>query len=378
MRLLDGEKSFDVRIGDAVTATMLDPDIRNDDDLAEALSKIQVEGAPDAKHDGITMIVDPKHGGTKFRMWNESTGRYNYRSASKLSPEFTTEGREQFFTEKNLELEKQELAAEIEAAHVEALAENNARDQAKADERRRQAEIAERVARQEELMRQREQRDLALDEQTVLFTDLDPEAQRDEANRLVHDSMPGKTFDARQAAFERLDYDELTRRIDKVQTQLVAEAEVDGFIKAWAREEGQTVQGFWEERGRTGTTAEDRELARYWKAKWDAEREGNEPPAPPAFLGPPSSSAPAAEPAVPVGVSEPEREDSRGPADHRAVRRTGRGVCRDPGSGRATRRAGDQAARGRSEVPGQARAPVQPGPARAAGDARREVRGPSR
>lgn len=139
--------------------------------------------------------------------------------------------------------------------------------------------------------------DLPLGEQTLLFIDLDPEAQRDEANRLVHDSMPGRTFDARQAALERLDYDELTRRIDKVQTQLVAEAEVDGFIKAWAREEGQTVQGFWEERGRTGTTAEDRELARYWKAKWDAEREGNEPPAPPAFLGPPSSSAPAAEPA---------------------------------------------------------------------------------
>lgn len=106
-QLLDGEKSFDVRIGDAVTATMLDPDIRNDDDLAEALSKIQVEGAPDANHDGITMIVDPKHGGTKFRMWNESTGRYNYRSASKLSPEFTTEGREQFFAEKTVELEKQ-------------------------------------------------------------------------------------------------------------------------------------------------------------------------------------------------------------------------------------------------------------------------------
>lgn len=301
--LLDGEKSFDVRIGDAVTATMLDPDIRNDDDLAEALSKIQVEGAPDAKHDGITMIVDPKHGGTKFRMWNESTGRYNYRSASKLSPEFTTEGREQFFTEKNLELEKQELAAEIEAAHVEALAENNARDQAKADERRRQAEIAERVARQEELMRQREQwreqRDLAHDEQTVLFTDLDPEAQRDEANRLVHDSMPGKTFDARQAAFERLDYDELTRRIDQVKAELIAEAEVDGFIKDWATEEGQTVREFWEERGRTGTTAEDRELAAYYKAKWDAERAGNEPPEPPAFLGQSSPSAPGlVEPAV--------------------------------------------------------------------------------
>lgn len=101
-----GEKHFDVMIGDAVTAMMLDPDVKGDDDLVEALSKVRVPGAPDPKHDGITMVVDAKHGGTKFRAWNPSTGRYNYRSASKLSPEFTSEGRHQVFAEKSLSLEE--------------------------------------------------------------------------------------------------------------------------------------------------------------------------------------------------------------------------------------------------------------------------------
>lgn len=320
--LVEGEKPFDVFIGDAVAASILDPDVADDDALIEALSRIEVPGAPDEKHDGITMLVDPKHGGTKFRMWNEKTGRYNYRSASKLSSEFTAEGRQQFFDEKAQQLEKQELAAQVDAAHVEALAENVARDQAMADERRRQAALAELVARQEELMRQREQwrerQDLPLDEQNLLSTDLDPDAQRDEANHIVHDSMPGRTFDDRQAAFERLDYDELTRRIDQVKDEPVAEAEVDGFIKAWASEEGRTVREFWEERGRTGTTAEDRELAGYYKAKWDAERAGNEPPEPPAFLDQPSPSAPA--PVEPVVSSAPTAEPAEFRSEFRKLR----------------------------------------------------------
>ncbi|WP_346007502.1 relaxase/mobilization nuclease domain-containing protein [Janibacter terrae] len=114
--LNEGEQSFDMRLADAVTAAMLDPDVTDDDELVASLRRVKVAGAPDAKRDGITMTVDPKTQGTKFRMWNDATKRYNYRSASKLSPMLTTAGRAPLYAEKALEVQAAVKPARVPTA----------------------------------------------------------------------------------------------------------------------------------------------------------------------------------------------------------------------------------------------------------------------
>ncbi|XVX21478.1 relaxase/mobilization nuclease domain-containing protein [Actinomycetota bacterium] len=271
--LKDSEQSFDMRLSDAVTAAMLDPGVTDDDELVASLRRVKVAGAPDAKRDGITMTVDPKTRGTKFRMWNQATKRYNYRSASKLSPMLTTDGRGQVFADKAHELQAvRESAAvtrpTIDELYARAMAgmqdtsdlvpadldfdaiyppasayllpaesqetkEQETKEQETKEQETKEQETKEQETKEQETKerearrRHRDHIDAQIESWRggdLRYGDLEHEAQREVAAGIAGRDVPPATWD-------RLSDAEIKRRVDAVQARLLA-AEQEPEVQA--------------------------------------------------------------------------------------------------------------------------------------------------